>query len=83
VYSGSCRLSKQVKQARVLQSRGIVRKIREGKNGFLVSLRNHDGYFHVEDQTLRDRVRNAEREQKEIAFIYDRTLQILSISGAD
>jgi hypothetical protein len=64
----------------MLKSKGIVRGIIEEQNKFLVSFRTHAGYFHVEDRTLRDQIRNAYREGREISFTFDPTLKILSLS---
>ena len=64
----------------MLKSKGIVRGIVEDQNKFLVCFPTHDGYFHVEDQTLRDQIRNAHREGREISFTFDPTLKILSLT---
>jgi hypothetical protein len=64
----------------MLKSKGIVRRILEDQNEFLVSFPTHDGYFHVEDQTLRDEIRTAHREGREISFTFDPTLKILSLT---
>ena len=69
----------------MLQSTGIVRRIIEDGDKFLVSFPNHAGYFHADKQNLRDRLRQAQKENLVISFIYDPTLKILSlqVSGAD
>jgi len=63
------------------QSNGVVRRIIEDEEEVLVCFANHDGYFHVEEQSLRNTIRKAEEEGREISFIYDPTLKILSVSG--
>jgi archaeosine-15-forming tRNA-guanine transglycosylase len=64
----------------MLKSKGIVRRIIEDQDKFLVSFRTHDGYFHVEDRTLRDQIRKAHREGREVSFTFDPTLKILSLT---
>jgi hypothetical protein len=64
----------------MLKSKDVVRRIIEDQSGFLVSFPTHDGYFHVDDQNLRYQIRNAHREGREIAFTFDPTLKILSLT---
>ncbi len=64
----------------MLQSKGTVRRIIEDKDGFLVSFLTHDGYFHLDDGTLRDRASKAKEEGREVAFAFDRTLKIISVT---
>lgn len=64
----------------MLKSKGIVRGIIEEQNKFLVSFTTHDGYFHVDDQTLRDQICKAYTEGWEISFTFDPTLKILSLT---
>jgi hypothetical protein len=63
----------------MLKSKDVVRRIIEDQNKFLVSFPTHDGYFHVDDQTLHDQIRKAHPEWREIAFTFDPTLRILSL----
>jgi hypothetical protein len=63
----------------MLESKGIVRRIIEDQNKFLVSFPTHDGYFYVDDQALRVQIRKAYTEGREIAFTFDPTLKILSL----
>jgi hypothetical protein len=65
------------------QSKGVVRRIIEEDEEFLVCFANHDGYFHVEEQSLRNTIRKAEGEGREISFTYDPTLKILVLAGHD
>jgi hypothetical protein len=65
----------------MLQSKGIIRRIIEDKEKFLVSFPRHDGYFHADDQDLRDRLRKAQKEQVEVSFTYDPTLKILGLAS--
>jgi len=64
----------------VLKSKGIVRRIIEDQNKFLVSFPTHDGYFHVDDQTLCDQILKAHSEEREVSFTFDPTLKILSLA---
>ena len=64
----------------MLKSKDVVRGIVEDQNKFLVCFHTHDGYFHVEDETLRDQIRKAQREGREVAFTFDPTLKILSLT---
>ena len=64
----------------MLKSKGIVRGIIKDKNKFLVCFPTHDGYFHVEDKSLRDQIRQAHCEGREISFTFDPTLKILSLT---
>jgi hypothetical protein len=64
----------------MLNSKGIVRRIIEDPKEFLVSFRTHDGYFHVEDETLCDQIRKAQHEGREVSFTFDPTLKILSLT---
>jgi len=66
-------------QYTIFKSKGVIRRIVEEKSKFLVSFPTHDGYFHVEDQTLRDTIRKAHAERREISFSFDPTLRILSV----
>jgi hypothetical protein len=63
----------------MLKSKGVIRRIIEDQDGFLVSFLTHDGYFHVDDQTLRVQIRKAHTEGREISFTFDPTLKILSL----
>jgi hypothetical protein len=53
-------------QYSILKSKGVIRGIIEDKNEFLVSFPMHDGYFHVKDAALRDTIRKAHTERREI-----------------
>ncbi len=64
----------------MLQSKGVIRRIIEDKDRFLVSFPKHDGYFHADQQDLRDRLCKAQEERREISFTYDPTLKILSLT---
>ena len=64
----------------MLKSKGVIGRIIEDKDRFLVSFPNHDGYLHVDEQDLRDRLRKAQEEGREISFTYDATLKILSFA---
>jgi len=63
----------------MLKSKGVVRRIIEDRDKFLVSFPTHDGCFHVEDEILRDTLRQAHVERREISFTFDPTLKILSL----
>jgi hypothetical protein len=47
---------------------------------FFVSFPNHGGYFQVEDPALRDSLRDALKERREVSFIYDERLKIWSVA---
>ena len=64
----------------VLKSKGIIRRTIEDPKEFLVSFPTHDGYFHVDRKSLRDQIRKAHREGREVSFTFDPTLKILSLT---
>jgi hypothetical protein len=41
----------------MLQSKGVVRRIVKDHDRFLVSFPKHDGYFHLDDEILREKIR--------------------------
>jgi len=63
----------------MLQSKGVVRRIVKDHDRFLVSFPKHDGYFHVDDEILREKIRKAHSESREVFFTFDPTLKILSL----
>jgi hypothetical protein len=66
-----------------LESTGIVRRTIEEAEGLAVSFYNHDGYFRVppsdHSAALTQKVLEAEQAKQEIAFTFDRHLNILKI----
>lgn len=60
-------------------SKGLIRKIDERKGEFWVSFTTHDGYFTTATAGLREKLRAAQAAGREVAFTYDRELNILSI----
>jgi hypothetical protein len=64
----------------MLQSKGLVRRIVKDHDRFLVSFPAHDGYFHVDDEILRKKIRNAYGEGREVSCTFDPTLKILSLT---
>ena len=63
----------------MLKSKDVIRGIIEDEHKFLVSFRGHDGYFHADDEALRDQLRKAHRDGREISFTFDPTLKIESL----
>jgi hypothetical protein len=67
-----------------LESKGTIRRIIEEGGTLLVSFPNHDGYFRVADSAdapaLKERILEAQRNNEEISFIFDKKLNILKIS---
>jgi hypothetical protein len=65
------------------ESKGIVRRTIEEKGGFSVSFANHACYFlvppseHMDD--LKKKILEAQQNKKEIAFVFDKKLNILKI----
>lgn len=64
---------------KTIESKGIVRRIREDNEKFLVSFPAHDGYFNVKDQVLQQKIRQSNDEKKEITFSYDQDLTITDV----
>ncbi|MDE1152339.1 MAG: hypothetical protein PW788_07365 [Micavibrio sp.] len=66
-----------------LQSKGVIRKIVEEGDKFLVSFPNHSGYFKVADNEMSDFLRgmlkNAYESGDEVAFMYDADLNITEV----
>ena len=62
-----------------MQSKDVIRGIVEDQNKLLVCFENHDGYFHVDDPPLRDLIHKVQHERREVSFIFDGTLNILSL----
>jgi hypothetical protein len=46
---------------------------------FLVSFRAHDGYFRADSPEIRDAIRRAAVDQREISFSFDRDLKIICV----
>ena len=65
-----------------MESKGTIRRIIEEGETLLVSFPKHDGYFRVDDPTLKERVRKAQRDREEISFRFDGTPRITFISPA-
>ncbi|MCE9508066.1 MAG: hypothetical protein K8R48_07115 [Alphaproteobacteria bacterium] len=65
------------------ESKSIVRSAAEEDGEFLVSFFDHDGYFTVPPSAqaaeLRKKILGAKKDGREIAFTYDRDLNILKV----
>ena len=63
----------------MMKSQGIVRRIIEKNGEFLVSFAEHPAYFSV-PETLRGKLRTAEKSGAEIVFTYDIHMNITGLS---
>lgn len=66
-----------------LETKGMVRKIREGKDECFIAVFPHDGYFTIpgdsrKEETL-NKFRAAYAQKSEISFSYDREMRIVSV----
>ncbi len=66
-----------------IESKGIVRRTIEEKEGLLVSFINHDGYFLLppseEADDLKKKILQSQEDKKEISFVFDKKLTILKV----
>jgi hypothetical protein len=73
----------QEKTMQTMESKGVVRRIIEEEEGVSVSFFEHDGYFRISPSgqmaEIKQKIFESAQNKTEIAFVHDKTLNILRI----